>query len=118
MTDIARTITFQAIANTNLKEEVEVPDGLTILGDGESAPESHCVFRIISQDKGDERLTWSSRSLAEIQAAKELFVKLIKKGLKPFKVGVDGAATSKVMDEFDPTAEEVIFLPQALVCGG
>jgi hypothetical protein len=47
-----------------------------------------------------------------------MFVNLIKKGLKPFRVGVDGKATSEVMDEFDPHAEEVIFLPQALVAGG
>jgi hypothetical protein len=86
--------------------------------DGQEKPAGHFMFRILSQEKGDERLTWDSSSLRELQGAKEMFVNLIKKGLKPFRVGVDGKATSEVMDEFDPHAEEVIFLPQALVAGG
>ena len=39
-------------------------------------------------------------------------------GLVPYKVGVNGKASSEVMDEFDPYAEEVIFLPVAVVAGG
>lgn len=119
MTEVAkRKIEFSALAGTTLKESIEVPDEITVLEDDQPVPENHFVFRILSPEKGDERLTWNSRSLMEIQAAKDMFVDLIKKGLKPFKVGVNGKATSEVMDEFDPSAEEVIFLPQALVAGG
>jgi hypothetical protein len=47
-----------------------------------------------------------------------MFIDLIKKGLKPFRVGRDGNATAEVMQEFDPTAEEVIFLPMKMVTAG
>jgi hypothetical protein len=120
MTDTAeaRTIQLTIMTGTKLKESFEVPDGLHIMEDGENVPDDHFVFRILCQEKGDERLTWDSRSLRELQAAKQMFVDLIKSGLKPFRVGVNGKATSEVMDQFDPHAEEVIFLPQALITGG
>lgn len=119
MTEITkRSIEVTLISGTRLKESIEVPDGLTILEDNQEVPTDHNIFRILSQEKGDERLTWNSRSLMEIRAAKDMFVSLVKKGLKPFKVGINGEATSDVMQEFDPSAEEVIFLPQALVRGG
>ena len=35
-----------------------------------------------------------------------------------FRVGVDGQASAEVMDEFDPLAEEVIFMPIAAISGG
>lgn len=111
------TITIPVLRNTKLRETVEVPDGIQILED-EPVPDGHHCFRILDPEKGDERLTWDRQDFRQIKAAKDMFVKLIKKGLKPFKVGTDGKATSEAMSEFDPTAEEVIFLPQALVAGG
>lgn len=118
MTSLARTISITLLAGTNVKEDIAIPEGIEILEDGRQPPNGYFMFRILSQEKGDERLVWNSRSLREIHAAKEMFVDLIKKGLKPFKVGLNGKATSEVMNEFDPTAEEVIFLPQAFVAGG
>tara|TARA_R110000868_G_scaffold14070_8_gene65636 strand:- start:935 stop:1303 length:369 start_codon:yes stop_codon:yes gene_type:complete len=119
-TDVAekRTINLTTLANSSVREEIEVPDGIHIMTDVDEIPVGHNMFRILSQEKGDERLTWDSTSLRELQAAKQLFVNLIKRGLKPFRVGINGMATSSVMDEFDPYAEEVIFLPQSLVVGG
>lgn len=113
-----KSIDVNMLGGTKLIEKVDVPPELAILDDGEHAPDGHHMFRVLSSLKGDERLTWDSTSLAEMQAAKKLFTDLIKKGLKPFRVGVNGQATSEVMDEFDPHAEEVIFLPQSLVAGG
>lgn len=113
-----RTIEFTVIHGTKLKETIKVPNEMVILEDDQKVRDHHHVFRILSPEKGDERLTWDSRSLMELQAAKRMFIDLVKKGLKPFRVGVNGQATSEVMSEFDPSAEEVIFLPQALVCGG
>lgn len=115
---VGRMISITLVAGTKLKEDIEIPEGIEVLEDNQAVPDGHFMFRILSQEKGDERLIWNSRSLPDIQAAKRMFVDLIKKGLKPFKVGVNGAATSEVMDEFDPTAEEVIFLPCSLVVGG
>jgi len=112
-----KTISVPVMKGTTLREDVEIPDGLQILEHGE-VPEHHHCFRILDPEKGDERLTWDNRCLQQIAAAKKAFVDLIKKGLKPFKVGVDGVATSEAMSEFDPSAEEVLFLPMAPVAGG
>lgn len=109
-------ITVPVLKGSAVREEVIVPEGIQIL-EGE-VPPGHFCFRIMDPEKGDERLTWDAKDWFQIKAAKELFVKLIKKGLKPFRVGTDGKATSEAMSEFDPHAEEVIFLPQALVAGG
>ena len=118
-TETSHTIELTIIKGTKLKETIEVPAELHIVDDAGEIPATHNrMFRILSQEKGDERITWDSRSLADIRAAKEMFISFIKKGLKPFKVGLNGKATAEVMREFDPLAEEIIFLPQALVTGG
>lgn len=98
----------------------EVPEELQILRDGEAEAEfsEFGCFRILSQVDGDRRVVWCRRKLAQIAAAKQMFMDLIEKGMMPYRVGVDGAATSKVMDEFDPTAEEVIFMPLKAISGG
>lgn len=75
-------------------------------------------FRIMSPKDGDKRVVWCRRVIAEIKAAKKMFLDLISKGMIPYKVGVDGAATSQEMKEFDPTAEEVIFIPVRAIVGG
>lgn len=116
MTD--KHIDISPLIGSDLKTTIEVPEDLTILESGGNVPKYYGIFRILHPAKGDERLIWDSRSLKEIQAAKKMFVDLIKQGLKPFRVGVNGKATSEAMSEFDPHAEEVIFLPTALVVGG
>ncbi len=75
-------------------------------------------FRILSQTDGDKRVVWCRRVLAEIGAAKKMFMDLLSKGMVPYKVGIDGVATADVMTEFDPTAEEVIFMPVQAIGGG
>jgi len=50
-----RTIELTTMAGTKVKERFEVPDGLHVLEDGENKPEGHFMFRILSQEKGDER---------------------------------------------------------------
>lgn len=113
---------------------VEVPKGLRILTDNEPkeswvkrlAAESGAkfiakdwsCFRIMTAKDGDKRIVWCRRVLTQIAEAKKLFMDLMSKGNVPYRVGVDGAATSEVMKEFDPTAEEVIFMPIRAVSGG
>jgi len=113
-----RTIDISLLMGSNLATKIEIPDGIQILEDGDLKPKSHHIFRILHPLKGDERLTWDSTNFADIKGAKKLFVDLVEKGLTPYRVGVNGKATSEVMDEFDPTAEEVIFLSLQLVAGG
>ena len=111
-----RTITVPVVEGTILRATVELPDEIQIL-EGKQ-PKGLSCFRILDPEKGDERLTWDSRSFDQIKAAKKLFVDLVKKGLKPFRVGTNGQATSEVMTEFDAHAEEVLFLPYKMVRGG
>lgn len=103
----------------NAAAKITVPDGLTILDDPAARPPAGCgVFRVMTPKDGDKRVVWDSRSFAQIQEAKTMFDELVAQGLVPYRVGVNGKATSEVMDEFDPYAEEVIFLPVAMVAGG
>ena len=123
------------------KETYEVPSELTILDspevelngvelgtflygekwvdEGSSAfLDNFGCFRIMSQADGDKRVVWCRRVIAEIKAAKQMFMDLLSKGMIPYKVGIDGQASATVMDEFDPTAEEVIFMPVRAIAGG
>lgn len=114
----SRTIDVSLLMGSKLTAKIEVPDGVQILEDGAEKPANHHMFRILHPLKGDERLCWDSTNFADIKGAKKMFVDLVEKGLTPYRVGTNGKATSEVMDEFDPTAEEVIFLSHQLVAGG
>lgn len=119
MTKVAeRSLDVSVLLNTKLTVKVDIPEALTILEDGQSVPKGFGCFRILHPEKGDERVTWDSTMLNQIQEAKKMFLDLVKKGLTPYRVGVNGSASSQVMQEFDPHAEEVIFMPTALVVGG
>jgi methylmalonyl-CoA mutase cobalamin-binding subunit len=98
--------------------QVAIPEPLRVL-DGVVPPPNHGVFQILNPNDGDKRVVWDSGSLAEIQAAKKMFDDLVAEGLEPYRVGVGGKATAKKMEEFDPMAEQVIFLPgKKLAVGG
>lgn len=113
--------------------EIEVPEGLRVLpADAEldagmlacmaSAADAEVsdmrCFRVMTPADGDKRLVWCSRVIAEIKAAKKMYMGLIGEGMVPYKVGVSGKASAVVMDEFDPRAEEVIFMPVRAVTPG
>jgi len=99
-----------------LTEDYEVPDNLTILEE-EDVPADCGIFRIMTEE-GDTRIVWNKFSIAEINDAQKAFQELIAKGMMPYKVGVDGKPSSEEMKEFDPTAEEVVFLPMPMLAGG
>lgn len=113
-----RTIEAQVFKGSNTAVQIAVPDNLRILEDHENTPEGCGVFRVMTPKDGDKRIVWDCRDMNQIEEAKAMFDKLIQEGLVPYKVGLDGKATSEVMDEFDPHAEEILFLPIALVTGG
>ncbi len=97
----------------------EIPEHLTVLEDPVAPkPPGSGMFRILSKQHGDTRVVWNKYSLAEVRAAKEMFDDLILKGLIPYVVGEDGRASVVVMDEFDPSAEEVLFMPIQMLAGG
>jgi len=67
---------------------------------------------------GDTRIVWNKFVLDEINQAKKTFEDLIKQGMVPHNVGLGGKASAQEMKKFDPTAEEVIFLPMQALAGG
>ena len=96
----------------------DIPDDLTVIEDIKAVPPpDNGMFRIMSKE-GDTRVVWNRLSLVELRSAKEMFDDLISKGMVPYHVGEDGQASPTEMAEFDPSAEEVIFMPMQLVCGG
>jgi hypothetical protein len=98
--------------------EIKIPKALRVLSGTEQPAKGSKVFRVLTVVDGDKRVTWNADSLGEIGAARKMFRDLVKQGLVPYKVGLDGRPTSKVMKEFDPGAEEVIFVPVGVVGGG
>lgn len=115
---IAPTVDLPMFEGTVLVEPYDVPTGLQKLEDGQQVQPGQCLFSIMNPN-GDDRLTWIRDNLTSIQAAKRAFVDFVKKGLKPYKVNTDGIVTAEVMDEFDPEAEEVIFMPgRPILAGG
>ena len=110
------TMTINNIGS--LKVDLDLPEELSML-DGDQQPEPGCgCFRILSQEDGDKRIVWRKESLAEINAAKDMFNDLVRQGMVPHRVGSDGRRNNEVMREFDPAAEEVVFLPMSMIRGG
>ena len=103
---------------SNLKKDLAVPRGLKVLKAGADKPAGAMLFRVINQKDGDKRIVWDRMSLPEIRDAKKLFDDLVKEGLVPYEVDGKGKQTSRVMAEFDPSAEEILFCPVAALVGG
>ena len=101
----------------NATVEIEVPECLSITEDP-TPPKGCGVLKILTKDDGDKRVVWDSAVMQEIHAAKAMFDRLVQEGLVPYLVGNGGKATDQVMQKFDPTAEEILFLPVQMVAGG
>lgn len=83
----------------------------TIDGGLEQVPEGHHVF-VVTGECGDTKHIWDKTKRDEVEAAKDLYKSLTKKGYRAFHVvGKDGAQGEQ-MREFDSEAERVIFIPQ------
>ena len=72
-------------------------------------------LRIMDCEEGDLKVIWDSEKQDEIDAAKEQFEKLIKKGYIAYKVGEKGKPSTQIK-KFDPDLEKIIMSPQ--VVGG
>lgn len=104
---------------TNVSTKFIIPENLGIMDNpSQKSPEGFGCFRIMTPTDGDKRVVWDSRDFAQITEAKTMFDELVLQGLVPYCVGVNGLASSEVMAEFDPYAEEIIFLPVEMVVGG
>lgn len=103
---------------SRLKKSLPIPAGLTVLKDGQDKPPGASLFRVINQKDGDKRIAWDRMSLPEIRDAKKLFDGFVAEGLVPYRVDGKGRKTTEVMDEFDPSAEEILFVPIGAMVGG
>jgi len=119
---MSMTIEVNPLNGSNIRNQVKIPDSLQLLPDGERPKKNQHLFRIMTAKDGDKRVVWDNRDLDQIADAKAMFDACIEEGLVPYRVDFNGKVTSEVMDEFDPDAEEVIFLPVSkklgLVAGG
>ncbi len=114
-----RTIELSLIKNSKVAKEFVIPDSLGVIDNPqETPPAGFGCFRVMTPKDGDKRVVWDAGDFEQIREAKEMFDELVAEGLVPYRVGTNGQATSDVMDEFDPHAEEVIFMPIAMVAGG
>jgi hypothetical protein len=112
------TIEVQVLKGSRVTVPVTIPEKLKVLRDNETPKSGFGCFRVMTAKDGDKRVVWDARDLDQIEEAKAMFDQLIQEGLVPYKVGLDGKATAEVMEEFDPYAEECLFLPIAAVAGG
>ena len=69
----------------------------------------------ILDETGDTKVLWNSDNDDEIDAARETFNRLTKKGYAAFEVSATGKKGKKV-DTFDPNAERLIMAP--MMAGG
>lgn len=92
-----------------------VPDKVHILEDSEAEQfkdrKVFGMFRVLTKKDGDKRLVWNRLNMAEIDAARTMFGDLIKQGMAAYRVDGKGRQSSEIMADFDPLAEEVIFVP-------
>jgi hypothetical protein len=114
-----RSVEIQLVSGSQLSKSVPIPESLQVIDEPTvKVSQGFGVMRVMTPKDGDKRIVWNSLSLPEIQDAKGMFDQLVAEGLVPYRVGVSGKATSEVMSEFDPRAEEIIFLPITMVAGG
>jgi hypothetical protein len=115
----ANTIEISTIKDGRRTIEFEISDKLQILDDPSSQPPkgSGCM-RIPTEADGDKRVIWDNQDLEQIAEAELTFNNLIAQGMEAYKVGIDGKKSSEKIFEFDPHAEEIIFVQLAMVAGG
>jgi hypothetical protein len=64
----------------------------------------------VMDETGDTKLIWEEDNQAEVDAAKEMFNSLKKKGYLAYSVDRKGEK-GEVMTKFDPSAEKIIMSP-------
>lgn len=72
-------------------------------------PSEMCII----DHTGDTKLIWNSDNKDEVEAAKDMFDKLKKKGYIAFSVKANGDK-GDALTKFDPDAEKIIMAPPAV----
>jgi len=116
---MASAVSEEQVIDIGKGKTVVIPEPLRLVDNGEDLGlEQPRVWRVLTAKDGDRRVVWDAMSIPEINSARETFNQLVSEGMVPYRVGVNGTPSSEVMSEFDPTAEEVIFMPMRAVVGG
>lgn len=114
-------IEINPLKGSNLGGKISIPSSLNVLPDKSELEKGKHLFRIMTAQDGDKRVVWDAYDLNQIEDAKAMFDELVLQGMVPYCIGRDGKP-AEVMTEFDPGAEEVLFLPVSkkagLVVGG
>lgn len=71
------------------------------------------VLRVLNAS-GDTTITWDTGNAAEVAAARALFTRLKADRYLAYRVGVDAPAgfNGEALQDFDPTAGEIVMRPQ------
>ena len=69
---------------------------------------------LVLDQTGDTKLIWDRNNRDEVDAARELFGKLKKKGHLAYTVRGEKGDKGDVIQEFDPTAERIIMSPRLI----
>ena len=77
----------------------------------ESVPQGKNVFAVMGE-VGDTKHIWTKSNPDEVDAMRDLYKKLTKKGYRAYRVTGKDGEKGELMTEFDPEAERVIFAPQ------
>ena len=100
------------------KQKFTIPDELRMVEEPKAVcPEGCGMFRIMSKLHGDTRVVWNKMMMEEVHSAKRAFDELVQKGMVPYAVGAD-SKPAKEIAKFDPTVQEIIFMPIQLIAGG
>ena len=112
-----RVIEISPVKGSKLRGSVKVPDKLVILGSKEQPCKGWWCCRIPTSKHGDKRVVWDASDSDHVVEARKFFDLLIEQGMVPYAVAPDGKLPATIMDDFDPKAEEVMFLAVAAVVG-
>lgn len=93
---------------TKLPYALDLPEGFN--------PQTHGRFEILDSKAGDVKIMWNRTNTEEVEAARETFNRLKKKGYVWYKAEGKDGTKGEVVKEFDPNVERMIAVP--VVTGG
>ena len=100
------------------KVELEFSKLQTLENPTDKPPAGFCCMSVPTEKDGDKRVIWEKNDLEQIAEAQLAFNRLLEEGMEAHRVGTDGKKTSEKITEFDPHAEQIIFVQLQMVAGG
>jgi metallophosphoesterase superfamily enzyme len=87
----------------------------TLVQEANRVEETDKLVMVVLDSSGDTKHIWDRNSTVEVEEARSLFDRMVKKGMQAWSVTRKGDKDQRIT-EFDPQAEKIIFAP-ALVGG-